>query len=76
MAASVDALVTTVAALDTVVDSAVALINGFSQRLTDAINAALAGGATAAELAPLTALNTDLQNKKQALADAVAANTP
>jgi len=76
MAAAIDALVADVAAEDTVVDSAIALINGFSKRLSDGIAAALAGGATAAELAPLTALDTDLKAKTQALADAVKQNTP
>ncbi len=74
--ASIDALVAAVAAEDTVADSIIALVNGFSQRLADGIAAALAGGATAAELAPLTALSTDVQTKTAAMAAAVTANTP
>ena len=76
MAKSVDDLVASVAAEDAVVDSAVLLLNGITQRIADAIAAALAGGATAAELAPLTTLNADIQAKTAALSAAVAANTP
>lgn len=57
-----------------VMKSATALINGFAQRLADAIAEALKNGATAEELAPLVALETDLENEKNALAAAVAAN--
>lgn len=74
--AAIDALVSDVAALGTVADSAIALLNGITARIAAAIAAALAGGATAAELAPLTALHTDLTVKTQQLADAVLANTP
>lgn len=73
---SIDDLVASVAALDTVIDSAVALINGFSARLDQGIKDALQGGATAAELQPLTDLKTDVDTKAQALAAAVQANTP
>jgi hypothetical protein len=76
MAASIDQLVTDVKAEDTVVDSAVLLINGFQQRLKDGIAAALAGGATAAELSVLSTLSTDIQAKSKALSDAIVANTP
>ena len=72
----IDDLVAAVAAEDTVIDSAIELINGFSQRLADGIAAALAGGATAEELAPLTALKTDVDAKAAALSAAVTANTP
>lgn len=57
-----------------VMESARVLISGFQQKLADAITAALAGGATAAELQPLTALDAELKAKKQELADAVASN--
>lgn len=76
MAQSVDALVAAIAAEDTVIDSAVTLINGFAGQLKAAIAAALAGGATAAELAPLSTLLTDVQSKTTALSAAVVANTP
>ncbi len=69
-------LVTEVTDDETVMDSATTLINGFQTRLDAAVAAALAGGATAAELAPLTALSAELKAKKDALAAAVIANTP
>ncbi len=57
-----------------VIDSAVALINGFAARLATAVADALANGATPDELAPLTALKDQLAAEKAALAAAVAAN--
>ena len=65
-----------VAATTTVIDSAVVLINGFAQRLVDAIAVAIAGGATAEQLAPVQAEVDALKAKSDALAAAVAANTP
>jgi hypothetical protein len=56
--------------------SAVTLINGFAQRLADAIAAAQAAGATDAQLQDLAALHGDLSSNTQSLADAVTANTP
>lgn len=76
MAQSIDDLVASVALMDVAVDSAIALLNGISQRIADAIAAALAGGATAAELAPLVKLNDDVKAKTTALSDAIFANTP
>ena len=72
----IDQLVTAVAALDTVIASAEALINGISAQITAAVAAALAGGATAAQLVPLTSLATDLANQTAALSAAITANTP
>ncbi len=72
---TIDALVTQVTASEDVIASATLLINGIPVLLQAAIDKALAGGATAAQLAPLTALNTDLKAKSDALAAAVAANT-
>lgn len=69
-------LVAAVAAEDTVVDSAIALLNGIADRVAAAIATALTNGATAAELAPLNDVVTDVRNKTQALTDAVVANTP
>ena len=56
------------------VDSAIILINGISQRVADAVTAALAAGATPAELQSLTDLRTSLDTQTTALASAVAAN--
>jgi hypothetical protein len=76
MAAAVDNVVAAVAASDTVVNSAIVYINSVPQLIQTAVTAALNGGATAAELAPLTALVTDLQAKSSALQAALTANTP
>lgn len=59
-----------------IIQSATALINGIQGRITDAVNAALANGATEAELQPLNDLVTALDSEGNALAAAVAANTP
>jgi hypothetical protein len=72
----IEALVASVAAEDSVIDSAIMLINGISAQISTAVAAAMANGATAAELAPLTDLNTSIQAKSAALSAAVAANTP
>jgi hypothetical protein len=59
----------------TVEDSAVTLINGIAARIQAAVNAALANGATAEELAPVTAEVANLNSAADALAAAVQANT-
>src|SRR5450631_765455 len=61
---AMDDLATSVAAEDTVIDSAVALINGFSAQLT----------AAGTDPAKLTALKADVDAKKATLAAAVLAN--
>lgn len=58
-----------------VVNSAVTLINGIAARIQAAVDAALANGATADELAPVTAEVSALNASADALAAAVAANT-
>ena len=58
-----------------VIGSAVVLINGIAARLQAAVDAALANGATAAELAPVTAEVKALNDNADALAAAVQANT-
>lgn len=65
-----------VTAENTVIDSAVTLINGFAAQLATAVAAAQAAGATPAELQSLTDLGTSITSKSSALAAAVAANTP
>ncbi len=71
-----------VAAEGTVIDSAIALINGFTTTVTDLktqLAAAIAANDPAAiqgVLDTITATETDLKAKTQSLADAVAANTP
>ncbi len=49
-----DALAAQVTATEGVIDSAIALINGIAARVQTAVDAALANGATAAELQPVT----------------------
>lgn len=71
----IDALTAQVTANKNVIDSAILLINGIADRITTAVQAALAGGATAAELAPVTDLVASLKAEDNALAAAVAANT-
>ncbi len=58
-----------------VIESATSLINGFQAKLDAAIAAALANGATEAELAPLATLSAELDSKTNDLAAAVAANS-
>lgn len=70
----IDAEIATVRETEGVIDSAVALINTIAQKIADAVAAALDGGATKAELQPLTDLQAELKAKADSLASAVAAN--
>jgi hypothetical protein len=69
------ALEAEVAEATTVMDSATALITGFAARVQAAVDAALANGATADELAPVQAEIDALNAAGDALAAAVVANT-
>lgn len=69
------ALEAEVADATTVMASATALINGFAARVQTAVDAALANGATADELAPVQAEIDALNAAGEALASAVVANT-
>jgi len=71
-----DSLTAQVTASEEVEASAVILINGFAARVQTAIDAALANGATAAELAPVQTEVDALKASTDALSAAVAANTP
>ena len=75
MNAILQSLADQVTASTTVEASAVTLINGFAQRVQDAIAKAIAGGATAEELAPVQAEVTAMKASADALAAAVTANT-
>ncbi len=55
-------------------ESATVLINGIASRVQAAVDAALANGATAAELAPVSQLVSDLNTDADALSAAVASN--
>lgn len=65
-----------VTAEDSVIDSAVTLLQGIPKLIADAVATALESGATPEQLAAITALGTDITAKSGALAEAVAANTP
>jgi len=55
-------------------ESATVLINGIGARVQAAVDAAIANGATAEELAPVTQVVSDLNTDADALASAVASN--
>ncbi len=71
-----DALAAQVKANTDAEASAVLLINGIAARIQTAVDAAVAGGATAAELAPVQAEVDALKKSSDDLAAAVIANTP
>ena len=73
---TLDALAAQVTATNTVIGSATQLINGIADRIQAAVDAAVAGGATAADLAPVTDEVNALKAASDALAAAVQANTP
>lgn len=70
-----DALKSQVEKNTNVEKSAAILINGFATRVQDAVNKALANGATEAELAPVQAEVDALNSSATELAAAVDANT-
>jgi hypothetical protein len=70
----VGTLVTDVTNARGAMSSATVLLNGFQTRLDAAVAAALANGASAAELQPLTDLSAAFEADTTALAAAVAAN--
>lgn len=70
------ALVADVTAGTTVSQSAITLLNGIPALITTAVAAAVAAGATPAQLQALTDLNTGITSNNAALAAAVTANTP
>lgn len=68
-------LETQVTKATTVMSSATALINGIAGRMQAAVDAALANGATAEQLAPVQAEADSLKASSDALSTAVEANT-
>lgn len=56
--------------------SVLAFVSSVPGMIQAAVDAALAGGATAAELAPFTALSADLTAKTAAIVAAITPNTP
>lgn len=71
---TLDALAAQVTATNGVIDSATTFINGVAARIQAAVDAALANGATADQLAPVNDEITALKAKSDALAAAIAAN--
>lgn len=71
----VQQLIDQVTKATTVEKSAEALINGIKQRIDDAVAAAIANGATAEELQPVSDLSNALDAESDALQAAVDANT-
>ena len=67
---------TSVTEATTVMASATTLIDGIAARIQAAVDAAIAGGATAAQLAPVQAEADALKASSAALSAAVVANTP
>ncbi len=76
MAADLSGITNAVTKATTVETSAQALIEGFAARLQSAVDAAVANGATAEQLAPVSELSVALDTESDALAAAVQANTP
>ncbi len=74
--AAIDALAAQATSNESAEDSAVTVLNGIQARIDAAVAAALAGGATPAQLAAVVQISTDLKTHADALAAAVVANTP
>ena len=71
-----DTLAAEVTKATSIMASATTLISGIQGRIQAAVDAALANGATAEELAPIQAEVDALDAQATALATAVQANTP
>lgn len=68
------ALIAELNAIEGVDDSAIAFVNGFAAAVAAAVQAAIANGATAEQLQPVSDLGTAAKAKSDALAAALAAN--
>lgn len=73
---TLDALAAQVTANTSAEASAVTVLNGVAARIQAAVDAAIAGGASAADLAPVTDEIAAMKASSDALAAAIAANTP
>ena len=73
---TLDALAAQVTSTNTVIGSATLLINGIAARIQAAVDAAVAGGASADDLKTVTDEVTALKAASDSLAAAVQANTP
>jgi hypothetical protein len=74
MPADLGPLIAQIQAAEGIEDSATAFITGEAGRMQAAVDAALANGATAAQLQPVTDEVAALKTKSDALAAALAAN--
>jgi hypothetical protein len=72
---TLDALAAQVTSTTSAEASAITVLNGIAARIQAAVDAAVAGGASAADLAPVQAEVDSLKASSAALAAAVAANT-
>ena len=72
----IDAITASVTKATTVEKSAEILINGISARITAEVQKALAGGATAEQVAGFKTLAASLSDESDALQTAITANTP
>lgn len=73
---TLDALAAQVKANTDAEAAAVIVLNGIAARIQAAVDAAVAGGASAADLAPVQAEVDSLKASSDALSAAVVANTP
>lgn len=76
MPANLQPLIDEITQTSTVIDSAVVFINGVPGLIAAAVSQALANGATADELKPVTDLGDTLKAKADALKAAMEANSP
>jgi hypothetical protein len=76
MAADLQPVIDEITATNTVLDGAIVYVGSVPGLIQKAVDAAVANGATAAQLQPVTDLATTLKTKGDALAAAIAANTP
>ncbi len=74
--ANLQPLIDEITADGTIIDGATTFITGVSALIQNAIDAALSGGATAAQLAPVQAVADAITAKAQALQAAILAGTP
>ncbi len=72
----IDDLIDEITEVEGVVDSAVVYIEGVPALIKAAVDAAISNGATAEELAPVSALGAELKAKGAALKSAIEANAP
>lgn len=73
---TLDALAAAVTKTEDAEQAAIDALNGVAARIQAAVDAAVAGGATAEQLAPVQAEVDSLNAKADALAAAIVANTP